>query len=171
MFHCLNDKGDNSLTEISLFTFSAVVSAIILFFFICKIILFNSKCHKHYVLYTFIRLDTNSLFRASGYFGQRIISHVIEAVKHSPFYIWFSPPKDGRLVVVRGSDVTPEKRIIHRYLLTGPYVAPFFFSFFLRCCPHSRFAIFRRHFWKLELKLRKCDISDICWSFEILTIR
>jgi hypothetical protein len=22
---------------------------------------------------------------------------------------------------------------------------------------HSRFAIFRRHFWKLELKLRKCD--------------
>jgi hypothetical protein len=36
---------------------------------------------------------------------------------------------------------------------------------------HSRFAIFRRHFWKLELKLRKCDISDICWSFQILTIR
>jgi hypothetical protein len=26
-----------------------------------------------------------SLFRASGYFGQRIISLVIEAVKHSPF--------------------------------------------------------------------------------------
>ena len=52
-----------------------------------------------------------SLFRASGYFGQPIISLVIEAVKHSPFYIWFSPPKDGRLVVFRGSDVTPEKRI------------------------------------------------------------
>ena len=32
-----------------------------------------------------------SLFRASGYFGQQI--------------------KDGRLVVVRRSDVTPEKRI------------------------------------------------------------
>ena len=29
----------------------------------------------------------NSLFRASGYFGQPIISLVIEAVKHSPFYI------------------------------------------------------------------------------------
>ena len=28
-----------------------------------------------------------SLFRASGYFGQRIISFVIEAMKHSPFYI------------------------------------------------------------------------------------
>ena len=28
-----------------------------------------------------------SLFRASRYFGQRIISLVIEAVKHSPFYI------------------------------------------------------------------------------------
>jgi hypothetical protein len=28
-----------------------------------------------------------SLFRASGYFGQRIISLVIEAVKHLPFYI------------------------------------------------------------------------------------
>jgi len=27
----------------------------------------------------------NSLFRASGYFGQRIIFLVIEAVKHSPF--------------------------------------------------------------------------------------
>ena len=52
-----------------------------------------------------------SFFRASGYFGQRIISLVIEAVKHSPFYIWFSPPKDGRLVVVRGSDVTSEKRL------------------------------------------------------------
>jgi hypothetical protein len=31
--------------------------------------------------------DLYSLFRASGYFGQRIISLVIEAVKHSPFYI------------------------------------------------------------------------------------
>jgi hypothetical protein len=56
-------------------------------------------------------IKKNSLFRASGYFGQRIISLVIEAVKHSPFYICFSPPKDGRLVVFRGSDVTPEKRM------------------------------------------------------------
>ena len=74
-----------------------------------------------------IQFIINSLFRASGYCGQRIISLVIEAVKHSPFLIWFSPPKDGRLVVVRGSDVTPEKRIdmykiqIIRSCLKGTY--------------------------------------------------
>jgi hypothetical protein len=52
----------------------------------------------------------------------------------------------------------------HQYLFTAADNSPW--NIF-----HSRFAIFRWHFWKLELKLRKCDISDICWSFQILTIR
>jgi hypothetical protein len=37
----------------------------------------------------------------------------------------------------------------HQYLFTAADNSPW--NIF-----HSRFAIFRRHFWKLELKLRKC---------------
>ena len=51
----------------------------------------SSLLNKHYsIISSFITKTPvsnlgNSLFQASGYFSQRIISLVIEAVKHSPF--------------------------------------------------------------------------------------
>ena len=51
----------------------------------------SSLLNKHYsIISSFITKTPvsnlgNSLFRASRYFGQRIISLVIEAVKHWPF--------------------------------------------------------------------------------------
>jgi hypothetical protein len=73
MFHRLNDKGDNSLTEIPRYFWSKLEGP-------------RSKDVYRILIYVLARSQGEySLFQASGYFGQRIISLVIEAVKHSPF--------------------------------------------------------------------------------------